>query len=209
MSLPALSVPWLRAEKRWQVISAETLLERLPASQIRVLWPLLARWKDPGAALAAKDELSEMASWVDRGHRATRILELAERLQGSMEELDRDEAIRRISGLNETLADLAVLAVATGTEDDSEEPVLVSRGVLRVVARFTGDRVDRRNRMSDGRLGVARMIGNGREARDAHLGLIELAASVCRPERPLCAECPLDSMCLESRTAAGHQEILF
>jgi DNA (cytosine-5)-methyltransferase 1 len=209
ISLPALSVPWLRAEKRWQVISAETLLERLPASQIRVLWPLLARWKEPGATLAAKDELSEMASWVDRSHRVVRILEMAERLQGSMEELDRDEAIRRISGLNEALADLAVLAVATGTEDDSEEPVLASRGVLRVVARFTGERVDRRNRLSDGRLGVARMIGNGREARDAHLGLIELAASVCRPERPLCAECPLDKMCLESQTAIRHQEILF
>jgi DNA (cytosine-5)-methyltransferase 1 len=209
ISLPALSVPWLRAEKRWQVIAAETLLERLPASQIRVLWPLLTRWEDPAATLAAKDELSEMASWIARGHRATRILELAERLEKSVAELDRDEAIRRMPGLNEAPADLAVLAVATGTEDDSEEPVLASRGVLRVVARFIGDRVDRRNRMSDGRLGVARMIGNGREARDAHLGLIELAASVCRPERPLCAECPLDSMCIESRTAAGHQEILF
>jgi DNA (cytosine-5)-methyltransferase 1 len=208
-SLPALSVPWLRAERRWQVISADTLLERLPASQIRVLWPLLARWEDPAATLAAKDELLEMASWIARGHRATRILELAERLKGNARELDQDEAIRRIPGLNEAPADLAILAVSTGTEDDSEEPVLAGRGVLRVVARFTGDRVDRRNRMSDGRLGVARMIGNGREVRDAHLGLIELAANVCRPERPLCAECPLGSMCLESRTTVGHQEILF
>jgi DNA (cytosine-5)-methyltransferase 1 len=134
---------------------------------------------------------------------------LAESLKDSAKELDEDEAIGRISGVNETLADLAILAVPTGADDDSEEPVLVGRGVLRVVARFTGDRVDRRNRMSDGRLGLARMIGNGRDARDAHLGLIELAANVCRPERPMCAECPLDVMCLESRTAAEHQEILF
>jgi DNA (cytosine-5)-methyltransferase 1 len=130
-------------------------------------------------------------------------------LKDNAGELDEDEAISRISGVNETLADLAILAVATGAEDDSEEPVLAVRGVLRVVARFTGNRVDRRNRMSDGRLGVARMIGNGRDARDAHLGLIELAANVCRPERPMCAECPLDAMCLESRTATEHQEILF
>jgi DNA (cytosine-5)-methyltransferase 1 len=209
VSLPALTVPWLRAETRWQVIMAETLLERMPTAQIRVLWPVLARWKDPVTTLAAKDELYEMAHWVGRGHRAARVLELAEQLEGSTEDLDLDEAIRRIPGLNVTLADLAVLAVPTGTEDDSEEPVLASRGVLRVVARFTGDRVDRRNRMSDGRLGVARMIGNGKEARDAHRGLIELAANVCRPEIPLCAECPLSIMCLEAQTAAGHQEILF
>jgi DNA (cytosine-5)-methyltransferase 1 len=208
-SLPALSVPWLRATRRWQVISADTLLERLPASQIRVLWPLLARWEDPAATLAAKGELFEMASWIARSHRAVRLLELAERLKGDAEELEQDEAVRRISGLNEALAGLALLAVANAIEDDAEEPVLAGRGVLRVVARFTGDRVDRRNRMSDGRLGVARMIGNGREARDAHLGLLELAANVCRPERPLCAECPLDKMCLESRNIAGTQEILF
>ena len=64
--------------------------------------------------------------------------------------------------------------------------MLASRGVLRVVARFTDEQVDRRNRLSDGRLGVARMIGDGSDARDAHLGLIELAAAVCRPERPVC-----------------------
>jgi DNA (cytosine-5)-methyltransferase 1 len=208
-SLPTLSVPWLRARTRWQVIFAETLLERLPVSQIRALWPLLARWENPAATLAAKDELIEIATWVGREKRAERILELAESLKGSARELDDDEAIGRISGVNETLADQAILAVPTGAEDDSEEPVLAARGVLRVVARFTGNRVDRRNRMSDGRLGVARMIGNGRDARDAHLGLIELAANVCRPERPLCAECPLDAMCLESRTATEHQEILF
>ena len=208
-SLPALSVPWLRARTRWQVIFAETLLERLPASQVRALWPLLARWENPAATLAAKDELIEIATWVGREKRAERILGLAESLKDCARELDEDEAIGRISGVNETLADLAILAVATGAEDDSEEPVLAGRGVLRIVARFTGDRVDRRNRMSDGRLGVARMIGNGRDARDAHLGLIELAANVCRPERPMCAECPLDVMCLESRTAAEHQEILF
>jgi DNA (cytosine-5)-methyltransferase 1 len=208
-SLPALSVPWLRSKRRWQVISADTLLERLPTSQMRVLWPLLVRQEDPAATLAAKHELLEMASWVARGHRATRLLDLAEHLKDEPEQLDQDEAIRGISGLYETIADLAVLVVPSGAEDESEEPVLAGRGVLRVVARFTGDRVDRRNRMSDGRLGVARMIGNGKEARSAHLGLIELAANVCRPERPLCAECPLDSMCLESRAIAGRQEILF
>ena len=179
-SLPALSIPWLRAERRWNIISAETLLERLPAPQMRVLWPLLARWEDPAATLAAKDELLELASWVARGHRAARLLDLAEHLKGDPEKLDQDEAIRRLSGLNEAIADLAILVAPSGAEDDSEEPVLAGRGVLRVVARFTGDRVDRRNRMSDGRLGVARMIGNGKEARSAHLGS-DRACSQCVP----------------------------
>ena len=104
--------------------------------------------------------------------------------------------------MNEAVADLAVLAVVTGAEDESEEPVLVGRGVLRVVARFTGEHVDRRNRLTDGRLATARMIGDGSNARDAHLGLIELAASLCRPIAPLCTECPLTRICHGSQADA-------
>ena len=64
--------------------------------------------------------------------------------------------------------------------------------MLRVAARFTGEETfERKNRMSDGRLAVARMIGYGDNAREAHLGLIELAAAVCRPEIRACDGCPL------------------
>ena len=44
--------------------------------------------------------------------RAERILEIAGLLAGSPERLDDDDAIRQIPGINETVADLAVLAVA-------------------------------------------------------------------------------------------------
>jgi DNA (cytosine-5)-methyltransferase 1 len=194
------AVPWLRARSRWQVICAELLLDRLSAPQIRSLWPLLARWETPADTLAAEQELREMAKWLERTERAERILELAGQLACSPERLDDDEAIHHIQGVYEALADLTVLAVSTGPEDESEEPVLVGRGVLRVVARFTGEQVDRRNKLTDGRLATARMIGDGTNARSAHLGLVELAAAICRPAAPLCVECPLAESCHSSRT---------
>lgn len=208
-SLTHRAVPWLRARTRWQVICAELLLDRLSASQIRSLWPLVARWGHPADTLAAGSELREIARWLERGNRAERILELAERLVASPDQLDDDQAIRRIPGVNETLADLAILAVATGTEDESEEPILVGRGVLRVVARFTGEHVDRRNRLTDGRLSTARMVGDGSDARDAHLGLIELAAGICRPAEPLCIECPLAERCHSSQVGTQRLKFIF
>ena len=87
--------------------------------------------------------------------------------------------------------------------------MLAGRGVLRVVARFTGEQVDRRNRLTDGRLGVARMIGDGSDARDAHLGLIELAAAVCRPAEPVCVQCPLAELCRGSQADAQRAAFLF
>jgi DNA (cytosine-5)-methyltransferase 1 len=208
-SLTHRAVPWLRARTRWQLICAELLLDRLPASQIRSLWPLVTRWGHPADTVAAESELQEIARWLERGNRAERILELAECLGGSPDQLDDDQAIRRVPGVNEALADLAILAVATGTEDESEEPVLVGRGVLRVVARFTGEHVDRRNRLTDGRLATARMVGDGSDARDAHLALIELAAGLCRPAEPLCIECPLAESCHSSQVDTQRLKFMF
>ena len=208
-ALPHRSVPWLWARSRWAVIIAEILLERLALHQVGWLWPLVARWETPADTLAAEAELREIGKWLKRTGRAERILELAGQLAGTPETLDDDEAIRRIPGVFEAVADLAVLVVVSGPEDDSEEPVLAGRGVLRVVARFTGEQVDRRNRLTDGRLGVARMIGDGSDAREAHLALIELAAAVCRPVEPACVKCPLSELCCSSQAGAQRESLLF
>jgi DNA (cytosine-5)-methyltransferase 1 len=85
-------------------------------------------------------------------------------------------------------------------DDDAEEPVLVARGVLRVAARYTVEStLEWKNRMTDGRLAIARMIGYGKNARDAQLALIEIAASICRPEARLCHACPLANSCASKR----------
>jgi DNA (cytosine-5)-methyltransferase 1 len=199
---PDLALPWLRASTRWQVISGELLLERVGGQQIQLIWPLIQRWEKPGDTVAGSAELAEIARWVGRGRRARRLLEMAERLADRPDELDSDKTIHTALRGADAIADLAILAVPSEEDDDdSEEPVLSARGVLRVAARFTGEStLERRNRMSDGRLAVARMIGYGEMAHDAHLGLIELAASLCRPEMRVCDVCPLAETCASSPT---------
>lgn len=195
----SLTVPWLRASTRWQVISGEILLERLAPQHLRSIWPLVMRWEKPGDTLAASDELREIARWVDRESRGEQLLQIAERLADKPHVLDSDQSIHCALERNGAAVDLAVLAVPSGTDDDdSEEPVLTGRGVPRVAARFTGDILERKKTMSDGRLAIARMIGYGENARDAHLGLVELSAAVCRPEGPSCDACPLAPTCASS-----------
>ena len=205
-----LTVPWLRASTRWQVVSGEILLDRLrwPAGTTRYgrCWPAGKRrathWMLPTSC--SRWPAGSIARTGPNGSS-----QIATRLAESPQELDDDRQIRLALKSNEAIADLAVLAVPSGSEDESEEPVLVGRGVLRVAARFTGERtLERRNRMSDGRLAVARMIGGDSDARDAHLGLIELAAAVCRPETPACEACPLEATCVASRHTAPGDPLL-
>jgi DNA (cytosine-5)-methyltransferase 1 len=196
------TLPWLKAGSRWQVLSAERLLDRSPAASISSLWPLLRRWNSPRDVLLHRDELQMIAGWIGREARATAVLELAEWLANRGEpELD-DKLMNELTSgrlVTEAEADLACLTVPSGPDDESEEPVIITKGVLRVAARFVGETIDRRNKRTDGRLAVARMIGYGVQSRQAHLALIELASNACGPAEPDCNACPLNHAC---RTAA-------
>jgi len=203
------SVPWLKAQAGGRLSWPKSCWSDCPPSRYGRCGPLVTRWKTPSRTLAGELELREAGRGLKRDARIERILEVAERLADNPEKLDDDEAIRRIPGVNQAVAALAVLAVPIGSGGTSEEPVLARRGVLRAVARFTGQQVDQRNRLTDGRVGVARMIGRGSDAREAHLGLIELSAAVCRPADPACVKCPLSESCRGSRAVAQRESLLF
>src|SRR5699024_2063834 len=77
----------------------------------------------------------------------------------------------------------------------SEEPVIAVKGVLRVTSRYQGVDTETRNRQSEGRLSIARMLSMNPDSRSAHLGLFELARTICTPESPRCSVCPLLKNC--------------
>ncbi|MCM4084228.1 DNA cytosine methyltransferase [Paractinoplanes hotanensis] len=195
-------LPWLRTKTRWQLIQGEILLDRAPYEVVRSVWHLVKEWTGPQDTLHNEEKLRLAGRFTDRAARVDALLELARHFVEQPDLLNDNEALRRGHGVSESLADLAILAVPTAREgdDESEEPVLVTKGVLRVAARFSGKpAVDRRNRLTDGRLEVARMIGIDTDARSAHLGLIDLANTLCRPQDPNCGECPLARKCAEAK----------
>jgi DNA (cytosine-5)-methyltransferase 1 len=201
-----IALPWLRVSSRWEFVAAETLLDRATPSVVRRIWPLLRTMSVTAVDDPRQPELRAvvvgMAKTIGRVGRAETLMAIADQLRDTPGLLDGSfDQIRKVAGLSDAVSDLAVLAVPMPAcsnsveEDASEEPVLVTKGVLRVARRFQANTADRKNRLTDGRLAVARMIGFGGQARDAHLGLIELANSLCRPERPICSQCPLATHC--------------
>jgi DNA (cytosine-5)-methyltransferase 1 len=194
-----LSIPWLKADTRWQVIAAELLLDRAETDHVRLLWSTLRMWETPQALSAMQNELRDIGRLIGREQRVEKVLELAGWWTEGLVEPQEDALdYSKVPGLPASVADLAVLVVPLSGEDDSDEPVLATKGVLRVTSRFGGEPVDRKNKLTDGRLSVARMAGGATNFRHAHLGLIELANSLCRPVEPLCYECPISDWCVSS-----------
>ena len=195
------ALPWLRwtdgiPPSRWLVIAAEELLDRAPAALMRRAWELLSENDKPWTMTKNRrrkfeENLRFFIENTGREHRLERILTLQGQVAEAPQAIDASaEQIRKDLNVAESVADLAVLVTPIdppeAADAGAEEPVLVTKGVLRVASRFQANDADRKNRLTDGRLAVARMIGFGEYSRAAHLGLIELANSWCRPERPVC-----------------------
>jgi DNA (cytosine-5)-methyltransferase 1 len=198
------TVPWLDATTRWQVVAAELLLDRAIGTAVELVWPVLAMLPTPTDVLGAWDFFEDIArsSALSREARVHQVMALAEWLvehPGALETLGSGESPIPTDLLPEAVAELATLVVPLAGEDASEEPVLATKGVVRVAARYAdAGHVEKRNKLTDGRLAVARMIGGGHTARKAHLALIEIAAGICRP-KPDCPRCPLQRTCVTAQ----------
>ena len=184
-----LTLPWLRGN-RWQVIQAGVLFDRLAPQLREPAWQVVeSSMRHPGETLANADVLAAVGRLIGRPAKADLVAALAKVMSDDPDVPD--DSLVKLPGVNQTVASLAVLVGGLS----GEEPVITGAGVARVAARLTGSSVHLHNRLTDGRLAVARLIGNGDASRDAQLALIEIAASVCLPEQPECGTCPLVARC--------------
>lgn len=190
--------PWLKNATRWQIIAAETLLDRTSRLVSRSVWPLLRDMPTPQDALAERDALVLVGGWINRRRQVKKLLALAQFLVGHAEGLVDSAAIDEAVSLRlvgRSIADVAMLGGASTVDDDEELPVIVNQAILRPAARYADEMSHARNKNSDGRLAVARLIGFGAGSRVAHTALLEIGREVCTTQDPACGECPLQREC--------------
>jgi len=201
--LPSVpTMPWLTTTNRWKFVLGEMLLDRATPTVIGAVWKVIdspehdispGELPRPGAV----DVLDELMSGVVRGQRISSVRQLVDQMAAAPQALWAPTIDRTaLPAIPTSLCDLVELALPITTDDaESDEPVLITKGVLRVASRFEGNDADKRNVQTDGRIAVAAMIGLGDHSRSAHLGLIALANEVCLVDRPCCSECPLSRWC--------------
>lgn len=78
--------------------------------------------------------------------------------------------------------------------------LLRSQSVLRLAARVAGSRSHKSNRLTDGRMDLARLVGSGEDAATRMAAIRLLAETSCGAEHRVCSACPLAAWCV------SHQE---
>lgn len=88
-----------------------------------------------------------------------------------------------------------------------EDVLLRSQGVLRVAARVAGSKSAAINRLTDGRIDLARLVGSGQDAplRMAALRLVGLTH--CKIEESDCGSCPLAAWCRSAQTTTASPPV--
>lgn len=78
-----------------------------------------------------------------------------------------------------------------------EDVLLATQATLRVAARVAGSDSDKANKLSDGRVDLAHLIGSGPDAPLRAAALRLLGSTVCKAPSTMCANCPLRRQCVE------------
>jgi A/G-specific adenine glycosylase len=186
-------LPWReRSNEPYAVLVSEVMLQQTQADIVaRYYEPFLRRFPNV-AALADAAESEVLASWSGLGYyRRARNLQHAAhaiRERGSWPRSAQD--LRALPGVGEYTA-AAVASIAFG-----EVTLALDGNGERVLARLLALEQDPR-RVAGRRaiLAAGRALLDVRRPGDSNQALMELGATVCRPQTPRCGICPLAESC--------------
>ena len=191
----ARDLPWRRTRDPYAIWVSEVMLQQTQVSVVLPYWTrFVGRFPDVDAlARASLDEV--LAAWRGLGyyararnlHRAAKAVveRHAGRLPGDV------EALRALPGFGRYTVG-AVASIAFG-----REVPLVDGNVARVLARLFGIEGATGDAAREKRLwALAGALVQGERPGDWNQALMELGATVCRPEQPACLLCPVRSPCV-------------
>jgi A/G-specific adenine glycosylase len=187
-------LPWRRTRDPYAIWISEVMLQQ---TQVQTVIPRFAgflRQFPTVSALAAADERTVCEAWAGLGYyRRARNLHKAARaivaeLQGEIP--NTETALRQLPGIGAyTAAAIASIAFA-------EKRPAVDGNLVRVLARVHAlpGRADDRALTLAVRERARRLVDCGQPGK-INQALMDIGATLCRPENPACPQCPLRRAC--------------
>ncbi len=168
---------------------------------VRYFTPFMARFPTPGA-LARADEAELLALWSGLGY-----YRRARALRAAAIEIERNGALPSTAAELVRLPGVgAYTAAAVASMAFGEAVGVVDGNVVRVMARrlALAGRADLAPARRQIRAAAAELLDSARPG-DSNQALMELGATICKPHRPRCADCPLADGCLALESGAPER----
>lgn len=195
--------PWRTVPSPYGWLMAEMMLRRTRANQVAPVYEaFMLRYPAAQDLVGADDrEVSELLHPLGLTWRVPAFKKLAQCLvseHGGEVPIDR-EALMALPGVGDYVAE-AVRCFGFG-----QAVAIVDANTVRVAGRYFGFEFNPESRRKkDVRAAVARLLDPARPA-ESNLGLLDFAAVICQPLRPLCDSCPVAIRCAWRQTVLSEQ----
>jgi A/G-specific adenine glycosylase len=192
------TLPWRTSPSLYKTVVSEFMLQQ---TQVKTVLPYFVRWLaelPDFAALSAASEDRVLKLWEGLGYysRARNLHKLAHAIAALPKPPRTPESWRELPGVGPYTA-AAITSIAFGAP-----AACVDGNVVRILARLTADDTEFRDSASASKyfarlasdLIVSAMPGDHNQA------MMELGATVCHRQNPLCTACPVLSFCAAARS---------
>jgi A/G-specific adenine glycosylase len=195
-------LPWRRRPSVYGTVVSEFMLQQ---TQVKTVLPYFARWLETlpdFQTLAAAPEAQVLKLWEGLGYysRARNLHRLAQAI-AAMPAPPRDAAAwRELPGVG-PYTSAAITSIAFGTP-----AACVDGNVVRILARLTADATPFRDSASAAKAftPLAEALLTPDAPGDHNQAMMELGATVCHRQKPLCLTCAVRTFCRAA--AAGDPE---
>ncbi len=194
----ARDLPWRDSPSPYKTVVSEFMLQQ---TQVKTVLPYFARWLEAFphfAALAAAPESRVLKLWEGLGYysRARNLHKLAKAV-AALPQLPRTPAEwRELPGVG------PYTAAAITSISFNAPAACVDGNVVRILSRLTADATPFRDSATAAKTftPLANELLTTSSAGDHNQAMMELGATVCFRQKPLCLTCPVRAFC-----AAGQQ----
>lgn len=194
----ARHLPWRDTPSLYKTVVSEFMLQQ---TQVKTVLPYFARWLDalPDlAALAAAPEARVLKLWEGLGYysRARNLHQLARTVVARPAPPRTPAEWQELPGVGPYTA-----AAITSIAFDARA-ACVDGNVVRILARLTADATEFRDSASAAKTftPLANALLTPGQAGDHNQAMMELGATVCSRQNPLCLTCPVRPWCAGARS---------
>ncbi|MFQ5714550.1 MAG: DNA glycosylase [Candidatus Scalinduaceae bacterium] len=185
--------PWRETSDRYKVLIAELMLRRTKADQVaKVYSKFIEKYPDIKTLnYASIDDINEITYSLGLHWRRNSFIEVARESTKSYggKIPDKREELKKLTGVGEYVAG-TILSLASNKKE-----WIVDSNVVRVFKRYFGIETTKEGRRDKHVIALAKAYIECKNPKYANLALIDFAALICTPRKPLHELCPLKKSC--------------
>jgi len=195
--------PWRKTDDPFKVLIAEIMLRRTKADQVKEVYnELFNTYPDIEALANAGDELNSILyhlglQWRQSAFRNV-VSDIKDKYNSKVPETR--EELKKLDGVGDYVAG-AVLSIAM----DKNEWI-VDSNVVRLFKRYFGIETSREGRRDKHVIEFSKIYSSGAEPRKSNLAILDFTAIICKPVKPICGDCILNTNCVYAKMMINVSE---